>query len=997
MLIPTSPHSPQRSLRGRRRGNVLAMVMATIFVLVTCILVFHHQQSLARNSLLRSEAELRFREAKNFALREHEIGISAPWGLDMNVGLEDVTPESAHQIPANYGKDLFQKKDGQWSGLPDLMDRDFAPAHRLLRFTASGWGGLNAGVRKGSYDVVETEIPGYAAYAPNGNIHHNKVLGWQNPSYKDDTDSSQAYSGVPAIVGAGGDIDIANLTYGEAHSASGSVEIDSGNGLGFVGPLPLPAYQSDLLSQLEEAKSALVGSSSTGNKTTLLSSRLGIGDLLDIMFGGSFNPETMLSLRQAWKFPTPMIPGASIVVPGVVWEVWFHVPFQPDLGFSSKHDPDLSRLEELAKGQEEASGLLQEAKHKVDEAKAKLDAARAVYTGHPTQDNQDALDEAQDEYDDAVSKLDVVKDYIEDSADEAGAIAQGKMGSGMSSLPQTRDEDPSGRDGQWGWNYSKTSGKMVNLVTSIIKGGDVKDIAAAISTDVRVVHYGPSDEVPEFDWQGNKFVSKSTWTVPSSRTLRYDGDMEIRGDLWLQRGTVMVVNGDLNVTSPVGTASLTDNFAPSGKVFFEEGSTLIVTGNFSCQGSAQFGSIMVAGEPGEVHPISSALLVDGEVNIPYGIYAGHTLSDLIAALDPAALGLSGAVADGVSDGIAAGARQVEQLMAQQAPLMSKLAGPFHLRNPYFARYATTFQMVTIPFPPVLAITPIPSPKENLQVFAFRAETFAYTAGLNAALGENLYPQADWWPFGNGVVPMALNLDLVEALKSSTKAAALVSSSELDPDVIESQVRGFVDTLEKRSVKWAIEKGVQKLTMEAARILTPGGFGPIVDSITAVMNELKNDEDAVDDFYAGFVTEFQNRMGDHGRDLLSDLLVRTNVMDSDKYLKEYAGILIHGQSIRFGPEARQVSGMFIADLDITSEADLTVGTLMSRNGSIDTRDFLYYPYFNQASLYLPKPVPGDDAIQRATFEKYGAAHDSGMAVQVGPPPVTPHATSGGWQR
>lgn len=973
------------------------MVMASIFVLATFVMVFHHQQSLARSSLLRSEAELRFREAKNFALRERQLDISAPWGLKMRVNVEDTTPETSHEIPDNYSKLLYQKADGKWSGLPDLLAKESAHAHRYLRLTPSGWGGLNAGVRKGSYDMVETEIPGYAAYAPNGDIRINKVLGWQNPSYQADSDSTEAYSGVPAIVGAKGDIDIVNLTYGEAHSSAGNVEIESGTGVGFVGNLPLPAYQNELVTQLKDAQASLAAVAANGNKTTLLSSRLGIGDLLEIMFGGDFNPETMLSLRQAWKFPTPMIPGASIVVPGIVWEIWFHVPFQPDLGFSSQHDPDLSRLEELAKGQEEASALLKEAKDNLDAARAKLDAARATYTAHPSEANQDALEEAQDDYDDAAAKLEDIKDYLEDAADEAGEIAEGKIGSGMSSLPQTRDEDPSGRDGQWGWNYSKTSGKMVDLVTSIVGGGDLKQIASAISSDVRLVHYGPSDEVPEFDWDGSKFVSKSTWTVPASRTLRYDGNMEIRGDLWLQRGTVMVVNGDLRVTSPVATPSITDGFAPSGKVFFEEGSTLIVTGNFDCQGSSHFGSIMVAGEPGEIHPISSALLVNGDVNIPYGIYAGHPLGDLIAALDPTAMGLSGPIAESIGAGINAGATQVEQLLAQQAPLLSKLAGPFHLRNPYFARFATTFQLVTIPFPPVVAITPIPSPKENLHVFAFRAETFAYTAGLNATLGENLYPQADWWPFGNGVVPMALNLDLAEAVKSSLKAGALVTSAELNPEAIETEIREFVGTLQERTVEWAIKKGIQKLTAEAARILTPGGFGPIVDSITAVMNELKKDEDAMDDFYQEFVRDFQTRMGDHGRELLSDLLVRTNVMDSDKYLKEYAGLLVHGRNIRVSSDARQVSGMFIAQGDILSDADLTIGTLMSMDGSIETRDFLYYPYFNQASLYLPLAVPGDGVIQRAMFERYGAAHDSGTAVQVGPPPVTNHVTAGGWER
>ena len=983
---------PQR--RRRRRGNVMAMVLATIFILATIVLALHHQQSVARSSLMRAEAELRFREGRNFAIREHLTGESSPWGLSVGADVEDVTPETTHEIPTLYAQAIFQREGAKWTGLPDLMAQNTAHAHRYLKLTPTGFGGLSNGVRKGSYKMVETEIPGYAAYAPQGTVSLGEVLGWQNPSYEKETDSTEAYSGVPAIIGALGDIDVEELAYGEAHSSSGNVHIEEGAGIGFVGTLPLPPYEHEMVDGLDDAQSTLFGSATTGNKTGLISDHTSIGELLTIMFGGDFDPERLMSLRQAMEFPTPMIPGASIVVPGVVWEIWLHVPFQPDLGFSSQHDPDLDRLEEIAEEQEEAAVLLEEAKEKLEQAKEDRDEAQAAYAANPSQANEDALEEAQDDYDDAKAEFEMIQAFIEDSSEEAGDLASGKLGSGMSRLPETRLEDPAGRDGQWGWNYSKTMGKMFDLVVSIAKGGDLEDIAASISADVRVVHYGPEDEVPGFEWNGNTFVSESTWNVPAARTLRYDGNMTVRGDLWLQRGTVMVVDGDLRVESP-DTPSINEAFDPSGRVFFEEGSTLIVTGDFECEGSPQFGSIMVGGEPNEIHPISSALMVDGDIRIPHGIYAGHTIPDLIAGLDPAELGLSGPAAAAVESQLGAGADQVHQLMSEMAPLFSKLAGPFHLRNSYFARYATTFQLVTIPFPPVVAVTPIPSPKENLHVFAFRAETFAYTVGLNATLGENLYTQTDWWPFGNGVVPMALNLDLGAAFGAYTSLGSLEDAAELDPATIEADVEEFVGLLGERSLSWAIDEGLQKLTEEAARILTPGGFGPIVDTVMAVMNELETDEDAVEDFYSGFVGDMQDSMGGIARDLLGDLLADTNVLDQDEYLKQYAGLLVYGRNIYVSADARQVSGMFVAQDDIRIDADLTVGTLMALNGSIETRDFLYYPYFNQASLYVPAPVPGETAIDRAQFRAYGAAHDSGLAVQVGPPPVTHIMTSGGW--
>ena len=66
MKITTKPYQLSPRLR-RRRGNVMAVVMATIFVLTTLVLGLHHQQSVARASQMRSEAELRFREARKFA------------------------------------------------------------------------------------------------------------------------------------------------------------------------------------------------------------------------------------------------------------------------------------------------------------------------------------------------------------------------------------------------------------------------------------------------------------------------------------------------------------------------------------------------------------------------------------------------------------------------------------------------------------------------------------------------------------------------------------------------------------------------------------------------------------------------------------------------------------------------------------------------------------------------------------------------------------------
>lgn len=996
MKLHAASHLLSR-FRKKRRGSTLAIAIATIMVFLVVVIALHYQQNSARASLNRAEAELRFREGRNFALRQHLFTDKPiPGDLLMDVSIVEQEPEDGEpaggSIEKLYARTLFERTGGTWSGLPNLKTTDRARAHNYLEFKVGGLGGLKNGLHTGSYKMVETEVPGYAAYAPKGSITSSgEVAGWQNPDQpkegESSVDSTEAFSGVPAVLAALKDITVEEMAYGDAYTIEGEIEIPEGAGVGFKGDLPLPAYEGALMAELDSARGSLEGAASNGNKTSLLNQGFGLADLIGILFGGSFAPEQLLSLRQAWSFPVPMLPGFSMTAPPLVYEIWFHVPFQPDLGFSSSGSPDVERMEELAEERKAAEALLIEADAELKQAEQAQQAAQAAYNANPNPANEELLVAANAALEDARDTVEEIGESIKETSEEAGAIASDLAGQGMMDTPERRADDPSGREGQYGWNYSKVMGKFFGLVKALVlDGGNAQAIADSVSENVRMVHYGPeSNPTFTFDdgtfrWDGDKFVSKSTWTVPSSRTLRYDGNMEIQGDLWLQRGTVMTVNGNLKVAAP-GAVSVTDGSAPSGRVFFEEGSTLIVNGDFECEGSRSFGSIMVGGEPNEIHPITSALLVSGTATIPHGTTAGHTLPDLIAAL-----GLPGT---------AEGASTVAMLLEQQAPLLSKLAGPFHLRNCFYAKYATTFQLVVVPFPPAIVITPIPTPTENLWVFAFRAKTLAYTAALNATLGENLYTQSDWWPFGTGVVPMSLNLNLGAALQSAGKAEDLLNSAELDPAKIEEKLEGFVDKMLARTVDWVIEKVKSEIVDQAIGLL-PGGIGTAVNAAKGFVEEFDDGENEADNIYEEFVDDFQGQMGQHGRDLLGDLLAKTNISDADEYLKEYAGLLIQAETINIGDDARQVCGMLVARRDINSEADLTIGTMMALEGDIRVKDFLYYPYFNQASLYLPKAIEGANAIEKAMVREYGDANDSGLAVQVGPPQVSNMTTSGGWE-
>lgn len=961
----------------RRRGQSLAIVLSMVVLFLIGFLALHHQQSLASTSLNRNESRLRFREAKNFAVRKATIGESEPWGLDVNLNTNDITPESTTEIKELYASELFARgEDGSWSGIPDIGVMETAPGHRYYEITPGGLSGFKGHASRLKYKLVKTEVPGYAIYAPGGDIHANEVSGWQNPKSDSKKDATKATSGVPAVVAAEGDIDVFWFRHGEAHSRQGKVEA-GGWGLSFSGSLPYPEYAKALRSDILAARAALIKSAHNGNKTHLISGHSGTAKVIAHLFGEDYGVDALLSLRQAWNFPTPMIPGAGIVMPGI-WEVWFHVPFQPDFAMTYSNDTDIKRLEEIAQDQKEAAARLHKLLPEHKWAKEEMESTHKTFKKTNDKDDMRKFQVARDKFQKLDIKLKKIQEFLTETNTEAKSIMEGKADMGMSETPLTRAQDPPTRKGQFGWNYSKTMGKMGELLVSVISGGDLEQIAASVSTDVRLVHYGPEDEVPNFSWENGLFRSLSTWTVPSSRTLRYDGDMEIFGDLWLQRGSVMVVDGDLTLRAPVENRSITNSFKPTGRLFLEEGSTLIVNGKFVCSGTPDWGSIMVAAEPGEIHPISSAIIVEGKAVIPYGIYAGHTLPDLVADLP--------------FPGTKKAADQLDQLLAELAPLFSKLAGPFHTRNPYFARFATTFQIVALPVTPGFAITPIPMPKENLHVFGSRAESFAYAIGLNATLGENLYTQADWWPFGKGVVPMAHRLDTQAALPKIEVVENLQRFTGIDPVALENDVRDFAATVQERSLKWAFDEVTQKLIMEAARIIGPG---LIVDGVQAAMTELGEDENDMDTRFKSFVGQLENKIGTQGRRLLSDLLKSADVLSPEVYLKEYSGLLLYANAIIVGPEARQVSGMFVAEEDVIINARLTVGTITSLNGSVDVRNMLFYPYFNQASLYEPLPVPGKRQIDRGMHQHYGSNFQSKKSVQIGPPKIPAKITSGGW--
>lgn len=938
--------------RPKNRGNILAIAMALMCVLVTIVIAMHTSQARAVRSVTQAEAELQFRQSAEFATAEFfSTAQPAPSGLRVSADEELV---GDHQMPEKYGTKL-------WSGLPNWNPKDqpFAPGHKTykLKPTTSDEA-LKVFTGKNAWLVGHSD-GGYAAYAPKGSIKLGRAVGWANPAFSDERASPNAFSGVPYLAAASGNITIEQMPHGSAYSTGGTVDLGDNAtdlALGFKGALPLRHYEDALKSKLQSARGELETAAGSGDKTNQIKggALAAVGSVLDMLTSGQ--PNLDMSLEQAMKFPFPMIPGFSATVPGVFFEFWFHVPYPPDFSSAGSGDNGF------------ASQAATKAKQLQDEI-TDLDAKIAAETD---QIQQDILKQKRQEKIDELTILNAqIESYSDQMKDEVGA----KTPNTVPGAPNTRNEDKNiPNTGQKGWNYSRLLSNMLGLLWDTISG-DLEGIAKSVSADVRLVHFGGKDNIPDFRFSDG-FYAKSTWTVPRGRSFKYTGKMTIVGDLWLQKGSVMHVTGDLILRNPEPGSS---PLKPSGKLVMEEGSSLIVGGNLTTEGDPRFGSLWTCSPPTKIAPVSTSIFVGQAAHFPYGSFSASNLEDAARAID----GMGG-LADGFG-----------VLFGDFAPNLAKIVGPFHERQPYFASYATTFQLTIVhtviagsyPVP-----TPIPLPKKNILVPIFRVLTMIYTGAMNANVGENTYLHSDWWALGEGVVPAMIKLDPsgpMNAIKS-------INLNGLQPNIDwNDYLQKLVTTVLEEGAKFAIKEVGQKLVQQVLTSVLPGGsvldtiMGEVLGLIDSKGSTFENLRDKVLDATIGpFVNQFTN---------LKDKLDQEikNVLSS-AYLREVGGPLIYARSIRAGDgdNCLLMAGMLVAEDQIIIDSESFVGSLTSFNGNIEAKNVYYTPVFNRASLYKPKATSSNSLARLMDFQ-YGKNFDSNQAVDIGTG-VT-QVTTEGWNR
>lgn len=535
---------------------------------------------------------------------------------------------------------------------------------------------------------------------------------------------------------------------------------------------------------------------------------------------------------------------------------------------------------------------------------------------------------------------------------------------------------------------------LVQEVTMVYLG---KDGGVGPSIPIRIGSGSAQNhQVGEPEIEIGTFSIHNTFTVPAGRTFKLrekDGmsGMTIAADLWLQRGSTMVIDGDLTMVNPV--EDNTKPHHPKGKIVMEPGSTLVVDGDLTAAGDVFMGSILVTRRAGRVEPITSAIICTGDVDLPHGIRNGFNLMHLAELVDNDA------------------ATHLQNLFDDVVPNVSKVLGPFHSRKPHFARNGATFTF----YFPVIVPNPISSMlTKNLNVKIFAALSPLFSGSLNMTLGENFPTATDWWMFGEDripALPKVLPGPIEAAFGEATEQGEFIFGSGkaalenmVDEDFFVGRARtivedemgtmlGKIDNL-ANNIDDFVENVAEETLVE---FFTPENITTQLIKIlggaaAAALDPTGLAAEALDKILNEFIPE-QFREGDTFLSLMiektkDELTVYGIPVDGADYLKSMAddvlepftsmaetlrgqatvaasrvamtvmaaetpGILCYGDTITV--DGLYAAGLFVANSDIEMNCAYTIGSMVSVEGDITAKEVLYVPEFTRAAIYQPPQV------------------------------------------
>ncbi|MCA9778027.1 MAG: hypothetical protein KC800_14960, partial [Candidatus Eremiobacteraeota bacterium] len=553
------------------------------------------------------------------------------------------------------------------------------------------------------YTTVYSSSFPYAVAAPRGDVHLKSLTGFSNPTYKHAEEVASEVP-FPAWVLAEGEVDVEKFPVGKAFSAVGQVNV-SGGAVGLRTSIPRVGFATDVSSRLQKMSAELARGCL--DKTLALT-----GAPLDpVGFIGLFTGRTeiasLFSAQQATMFP--FVPVVSFQqTEGVVTVVLLHSPFPSD--FRQSGGSDLAdQLASKVKQREDAESERIKLRGEHAELYQRLKDDPENPDAKRWEKRLEALTQSITEVAGRIQKLDREIDKLKE-------LLNDEVWNGVRRLPpqHAKEEGPYPKAGG---SYLFLAEKFTEMMKRIVKG-DWQGLVAEFFSYTRLYHLGGRN--PEWHFPGLKTLDsdgrkydrpeglgldwlslKGTMTVPRGRNLKIRHPLQLRGDLWLQRGSTLHVVGDLEIIRPNlwhesngDEVPPTDVGFPNGRLMIEEGATLKVDGNLTCNGgSAHEGSVLVAGPMDRVHPISSAIFCSGNFSSKHGIHPAVSMEELFsyAARDNSAF---------------VPARDTIFHLSHVVPMLSRIIGPFEKRTCWFAEWATTTSVYWIKGVPIL---PVPTP------------------------------------------------------------------------------------------------------------------------------------------------------------------------------------------------------------------------------------------------------------------------------------------------
>lgn len=971
-------------LRRQRRGNLIFIVMAIMFVAVTLMMLLFQVSSSMLTEGMRTEMELEAHQVARFSLLRQLRGVSLT--PDNGLSLSFSETADAHLLDARPAGNLFQFDSTGWSGLSDAkaaqkvsFDNSIPgwPGHRYLRYSYAN---------KQFQAVTSLTFP-FALMTQSSDdqaVFAERLVGWKNPAWGAAQDPLHDYASTPPRVLAPGRVTVNDMPCGEVLSqvparlqcqiaAAGAVAYQL-PGLAASRQPNSPSQLALLLhNQLLDLRQAMHQQAQPVDKTQLFCDTMDPGDALGLFFTQLALPAKFkdhLSLNQSQAFWVPTVPGFTKQF-FIIYHLIFHIPDRPDGSLNDAARFAQSCLQELLDkvfAMEKAVDALNYAKDKVESARQDLAKhmdcgscklpwnwpcclARAVAEGamYAAEGALIVAEQAVTLAEQAV--LAVLSPVID--AFQAVLVVSGQMPIPVSRADERGYADRTGvkidKNGMDNWAYRSVFNGIGAVVTDLFSGNFDK-VGRDFGHELNVVFFGQDNK--QQSWNLASAISgRASLNVPAGRCLLLSRSLSLQGDLWLGRGSLLVIQGDLTMAAGDGPTT--------GRIFLEEGARLSVSGSIQCAGSAEEGSVMVGGPLGAEHPVTSAIFCGDNFTAPYGILPGVS-ADLIQGSRPAFF----------------------SLLTDTAPNLAKIQGPFHRRLPYIARFATTFEWIALddPLPFV-----IPENFPNLTVSVFRGLSALYAPTLNFALGENFVTHCDWWgQGGEGRVPMFLK----------PKAAALANALNLTAPAWDYQ---FATKLSQRGQQVSADQVDRfsndlclRLAAEWAKAIIAGTGIPLVSwgkVISTVISVVEGDYYSLDQRESdldGLIPESATEPWKTTLTSFWATVDATNPPADAVLAQECSGVLIYaGGNLQVGTATRPADlacGWFIAEGDIDLQAQLSVGAATSlRDGKIRAQAFYAYPDFTRVSLYQ-NPAESSDWRERGNRSNY--ADGGGAAIDFG---------------